>query len=222
MSSTSPGPFTTTLWSAAESIYDAILDLPFNRELAAGTLDPSIFRFYIFQDALYLTDFARALAVTGARADGPAQVLSFLQFAEGAIVVERALHASYFDEFGVPPGIAQSPSCAFYTNFLLATAAQRSFEEAVAALLPCFWIYREVGNTIHAQAASDNPYRRWIDTYAGEEFAASVDRAITATDQAAAQASDTARERMTAAFVTSARLEWMFWDSAYRLETWPP
>jgi hypothetical protein len=28
MSSTSPGPFTTTLWSAAESIYDAILDRP--------------------------------------------------------------------------------------------------------------------------------------------------------------------------------------------------
>jgi thiaminase/transcriptional activator TenA len=27
---------------------------------------------------------------------------------------------------------------------------------------------------------------------------------------------------MQRAFEKSARLEWMFWDSAYRLEAWPP
>ena len=221
--SDAPGrPFAAALWSCAAPVYAAILDLPFNRELAAGTLDVDVFRFYIFQDSLYLVDFARALAITGARADTPDEVLEFLRFAENAIVVERALHAGYFEEFGVREDTAQSPSCAFYTSYLLATAAQRSHEEAVAALLPCFWIYREVGNWIHARAAPGNPYRRWIDTYAGVEFAAAVDRAIAATERAAELASPRRRERMTAAFVTSARLEWMFWDSAYRLEAWPP
>jgi thiaminase/transcriptional activator TenA len=27
---------------------------------------------------------------------------------------------------------------------------------------------------------------------------------------------------MEEAFVTSTRLEWMFWDSAYRMENWQP
>ena len=214
--------FTGELWDAAAPIYDAILELPFNVELAAGTLDRERFRFYIVQDSLYLADFARALAIVGARLGDLAQGLDYVRFAEGAIIVERALHASYFEEFGVPEGLEQSPTCAFYTNFLLATAAHRSVEEAVAALLPCFWIYREVGNAIHRQAAPDNAYRRWIDTYAGEEFAASVDRAIAITDEVAATASDAAHEAMRAAYVRSSRLEWMFWDSAYRMERWPP
>jgi thiaminase/transcriptional activator TenA len=215
-------PFTQHLWQVSAAIYDAIVALPFNVELAAGTLDPDTFRFYIVQDSLYLVDFARALAITGARSETPQQVLDFLRFAEGAIVVERSLHEHYFAEFGVQQAGTQSPACAFYTNYLLASAAHRSYEEAVAALLPCFWIYREVGHAIHRQAAPDNPYRRWIDTYAGEEFSASVDRAIAATETASAMASESARERMIDAFVTSSRLEWMFWDSAYRHEAWPP
>lgn len=222
MTATSTAGFTSQLWTAASDIYDAIVALPFNRELAAGTLDPETFRFYIVQDSLYLVEFARALALTGARSDTPQRVLEFLQFAQGAIVVERALHEHYFVEFGVQPGAGQSPSGAFYTNYLLATASQRSYEEAVAALLPCFWIYREVGTAIHREAALDNPYRRWIDTYAGEEFGAAVDRAIAATEAAAGQASPRARRLMVDAYLTSARLEWLFWDSAYRLESWPP
>lgn len=214
--------FTTQLWAAIAPIHEAILRSPFNTELAAGTLDRDRFRFYMFQDSLYLADFARALAVTGARANSSAHVLDYLRFAEGAIVVERALHESYFAEFGVPSDLVQSPTCSFYTNFLLATAAHRSHEEAVAALLPCFWIYREVGHAIRRQAAADNLYRRWIDTYAGEDFSASVDHAIAITDEVAAVVGDAARERMRDAFITSSRLEWMFWDSAYRLERWPP
>lgn len=214
--------FTAGLWDAAAPIYDAIVALPFNVELAAGTLTRDRFRFYIFQDSLYLADFAPALAVAGARTRTSAHVLDFVRFAEGAMVVEQALHASYFAEFGVPEGIDQSPTCAFYTNFLLATASHRSIEEAVAGLLPCFWIYREVGNAIHAAAAADNPYRRWIDTYAGDDFSLSVDRAIAITDEVAARAGAAAHTRMRDAYVTSSRLEWMFWDSAYRMERWQP
>ncbi len=214
--------FTAGLWEVAAPVYDDILRLPFNVELADGTLDRDRFRFYIFQDSRYLADFARALAIAGARLDATEQVLEYLRFAEGAIVVERALHASYFAEFGVPEGLEQSPACAFYTNYLLATASHRSVEEAVAALLPCFWIYREVGTAIHARAAADNPYRRWIDTYAGEDFSASVDRAIAITDDVAAGAAPATRERMRDAYLTSSRLEWLFWDSAHRMERWLP
>ena len=92
----------------------------------------------------------------------------------------------------------------------------------VAALLPCFWIYREVGSHIHARAAGNNPYQAWINTYAGEAFSASVDQAISLTDDAAKGVGEDVQRRMHEAFVLSSRLEWMRWDSAYRLESWPP
>jgi thiaminase/transcriptional activator TenA len=44
---------------------------------------------------------------------------------------------------------------------------------------------------------------------------------IGATDEAADGASPSLRARMHAAFGKATQLEWVFWDSAYRLETWP-
>ena len=91
----------------------------------------------------------------------------------------------------------------------------------LGALLPCFWIYAEVGRDIFARAAPKNPYRAWIDTYAGEEFHAAVRAVIDAADAAAAATSANTRARMLVAFARATQLEWIFWDSAYRLETWP-
>ena len=88
------------------------------------------------------------------------------------------------------------------------------------ALLPCFWIYAEVGRDIHSRAAPANPYQAWIDTYAGEEFHTAVRAMIAATDEAAKSASPYLRERMYA-FARATQLEWMFWDLAFRLENWP-
>jgi thiaminase/transcriptional activator TenA len=91
----------------------------------------------------------------------------------------------------------------------------------LAALLPCFWVYLEVGKDIHGRAAKPNPYQAWIDTYAGEEFATAVQAVIATTDAAASGASERTRQSMHTAFTRATQLEWMFWDSAYRLTKWP-
>jgi thiaminase/transcriptional activator TenA len=84
----------------------------------------------------------------------------------------------------------------------------------LAALLPCFWVYREVGRHIHARAARPNPYQPWIDTYAGEEFEKAVDAVIGLTDSVAEQASESRLAAMHHAFRRAIQLEWMFWESA--------
>ncbi len=212
--------FTRQLWQDIEPIYQGILQHPFNQELAQGTLDQSRFQFYLKQDALYLVDFARALALIGARSGTAQAVVDFLHFAEGAIVAERSLHEYYFQVYGTQLDVDYAPGCFSYTNYLLATAALRSYEEAIAAVLPCFWIYREVGNYIHKTAATENPYQKWIDTYAGEEFGAVVEQAIAITEQTAAQTTPVIQKLMQKSFIYSTRLEWLFWDSAYRQESW--
>jgi thiaminase/transcriptional activator TenA len=91
----------------------------------------------------------------------------------------------------------------------------------VAALLPCFWIYWDVGNTIARQAAVDNPYRAWIDTYSDDGFGAAVRAVIAATDRAAEGTTEAVRARMMQAFIRSTQYEWLFWDGAYQQRGWP-
>jgi len=214
--------FTKRLWDEIAGTYEAIIEHPFNRELARGTLRVEKFEFYIQQDALYLVDFSRALAIVGSKTRPAGRILDFLKFAQDALMVERALHEEYFRRFDVTLAGEQAPSCFAYTNYLIATASHRSFEEAVGALLPCFWIYREVGMHIAGQSGPANPYQLWIDTYAGDEFAVAVEQAIEITEEVASEATDEAQQRMGEAFIRSSRLEWMFWDSAYRMERWKP
>ena len=217
--------FSDAAWARNARAYETIRTMPFNAELAAGRLSEARFKHYITQDAHYLIGFGRALALAAAKAPNPERIVQFAKSAEGAIVVERALHGSFFAQYAITAdvfaGTPLSPACHHYVSFLLATAHAEPYEVLLGALLPCFWIYAEVGRDIHGRAAKPNPYQAWIDTYAGEEFHTAVRSTIAATDEVAGDASPALIERMHAAFARATQLEWMFWDSAYRLEAWP-
>ena len=218
--------FSDEAWERTARLREAIHALPFNRELAAGSLARDRFQHYIVQDALYLGEFSRALAIAAAKAPDTLSLQSFAQSALRAVAVERALHEQYLRQFGVDPaGLAEAepaPDCLAYTSYLLATAYHDPWEVLVAALLPCFWIYWDIGLAIAAKAAPENPYRAWIDTYADERFGEAVRSVIAAGDRAAAAATVATRSRMFAAFTRACRYEWLFWDGAYRRRSWPP
>jgi len=60
--------FSAGLWKSIDPIYDSILRHPFIRGLGDGSLDRDCFKFYMLQDALYLREFGRALAIAAAHA----------------------------------------------------------------------------------------------------------------------------------------------------------
>jgi thiaminase (transcriptional activator TenA) len=217
--------FTDRMWAEIAPVYAAILGLPFNRELAAGTLSRERFAFYMVQDAHYLAAFARALATAAAKATTADAQIKFAKSAHDAIVVERALHEGFFREFGLGPddfaATRPSPTCAAYGDFLVAAAYQHPFAVSAAALLPCFQIYYEVGRHLYGIAATPNPYQRWIDTYRDESFGHSVREVLAHVDAAFGAAAAPERTMMREAYLRAVRHEWMFWDSAYRLEAWP-
>lgn len=217
--------FSEEAWARTAAIRTAIDALPFNRELAAGSLARERFQTYILQDALYLREFSRALAIAAAKAPERSHFESFARSAVGVVAVEQALHERYLAEFGLGhdaiAAAEPSPDCLAYTSFLLAAAYHEPWEVLVAAVLPCFWIYREVGVAIAAEAAPDNPYRAWIDTYADERFDAAVRTAIAIADHAGDTAAPAVYRRMLAAFSRCAQYEWLFWDGAYQRRSWP-
>lgn len=98
--------------------------------------------------------------------------------------------------------------------------AAGSFGELVAALLPCFWVYREVGLHIAARAAPENFYQAWIDTYADPGFGAATERMIALVDAAAAKAGEAEQARMRARFLRCCQHEQRFWAAAYARESW--
>jgi len=224
---TNAASFCDDVWARAAKLLRAIHEHPFNTELEAGTLDRDRFAFYIVQDARYLVAFSKALATASVRAADPEEAAFFAQSAHTALVVERGLHAGYIEEFGLSAadieGIATSPTCLGYSSYLQAAALAEPYPVLVAAVLPCFWVYQDVGSALleRTRDVADHPYRAWINTYADPEFAASVERVKGIADRHAASAEPSVREAMTAAFLRATEYEWLFWDSAYRRETWP-
>jgi thiaminase/transcriptional activator TenA len=217
--------WTERLWLRAEPTYRAILAHPFLRGLTTGGLDEACFRYYLAQDAHYLSDYARALAVVGAKAPSHAVTGMFTRHAAETVAVELALHETLLPQLGLDPAVlgevAVSPTTTAYTSYLLAAAYGGTFAEGVAAVLPCYWIYQRVGAELVAQGSPDARYRAWIDTYASGAFAATVAEVLACADAVGADLSPSEQERATRHFETTSRYEWMFWDAAWRQETWP-
>jgi len=217
--------FTDELWASIEPIYGAILRHPFIAGLTDGTLPRERFEFYAVQDALYLREFARALAITGARAPKDEWIVMCAGHGPGALRGERSLHEGFFQAFGLSveavAATPLAPTTLAYTHYLLAVAYGSPFHEALGALLPCYWIYWEVGKTL-TRAGSPNPlYARWIETYGSDEFGAIVGAVLDATNEVAGRVGDDERTAMRRHFRTASRYEWMFWDMGYRCEQWP-
>jgi thiaminase/transcriptional activator TenA len=217
--------WTTNLWDAVDPIYAAIVEHPFLAGLADGTLPQQCFAYYLAQDAHYLGDYARALALVGAKAPSHAIAGMFGRHAAETVQVELALHASLLPELGVSAealeSVAISPTTTAYTNYLLATAYGGSFGEALAAVLPCYWIYQRVGDALVRRGSPEPRYQRWIDTYGGEAFAAAVAEVLAVADEIGPALGGDERQRAGAHFAATTRYEWMFWDAAWRKESWP-
>lgn len=206
-------------WQAALPTYNAILDLPFVKGLADGTLPMEKFIFYLRQDALYIENYCRVLASIASRVSDLATTDAFLHFALDGVFVEKAMHETYLSKYPEDTPTQPSPSCLLYMSLQSAQATE-PVEVQAASILPCFWVYLMVGKHIAATAAEKNPFAAWIETYSDPAFDTSNDLCIALCDALAEAASPEIRRRMTDIFVMATKMEWMFWDSAYQLEKW--
>lgn len=205
----------TKAWELSSSIIQEILTHPFNQDLKNGLLAQDKFAYYIEQDSLYLKDFARCHAIIASKI--PLQyVRSFLMFSDYTFIAEQeVVHQFFKHTFGFKETGLVSPATLSYTSYLLRICAMEPVEVAVAAVLPCFWVYREVGLFIAKQSNSSNPYARWIETYASADFSKSVDEAISIFDDLSEKTTEDIRQKMLDAFYKSTCLEWHFWNDSY-------
>lgn len=220
--------FSEDAWDDVQDWYAAIVAHPFVTGLADGSLPTDVFTRYLVDDAHYLGRYARVLATLSTRAPDPDLVAELAEAAHECVRSERSLHTDYLVTRGIAPdagGVPEpTPTCAAYTGALALAASYAPLEVGMAAVLPCFRIYAEVGYAVAEMpgaSASDHPYRGWIDTYADPAFAAVVSRVEGWSDRLADAASPGLRTEMLGAYRRATRYEWMFFDASWRGETWP-
>jgi thiaminase/transcriptional activator TenA len=225
MTDTQLETWTNRLWAPAAGVYGAILEHPFLAGLTTGELDERSFAYYVAQDAHYLRDYARALAIVGAKAPSHADTGLFAKHAAQTVEVELALHETLLGALGLDAAVVDatpvSPTTTAHTSYLLSVTYGASFAEGLAAVLPCYWIYQRVGTELLAHGSPDPRYQRWIDTYGGEEFSAVVAEVLDLADRVGAGLPAAEQARAERHFLTTSRYEWMFWDAAWRREGWP-
>ncbi|MEU2200353.1 bifunctional hydroxymethylpyrimidine kinase/phosphomethylpyrimidine kinase [Isoptericola sp. NPDC019482] len=195
-------------WDDAAGVRAAIDDLAFVRSLGDGSLDAGHFRTYLEQDALYLRDYARCLARASELAPTRVEQAFWAGGAHGALVTELDLHTRWLG--GEPQDVPASPTTAAYLDHL--RSAGNDYATLVAAVLPCYWIYQDVGERLAARNHPAHPYAAWLGTYADDAFADATREAVAILRRAAAAADAPTRDRMSAAFRAACAHELAFFD----------
>lgn len=211
--------FSKKVWNKNKKIYDKIINMPFNKELMKGSLDKNKFSYYIEQDAYYLIYYSKALAVISSKVEISEYAITFLKSSINAYVVEEEIVHKYFRNiFKFKNTNKITTANIGYTSFLINIVHTEAVEVAISSILPCFWIYNEVGKYIKKNANIKNPYRKWIDTYADDEFSKSTEYMIKLSDNLYKNASKQVKEKMIEVFDKSFIFEYRFFNDAYNLD----
>ncbi|SEH42515.1 thiaminase /4-amino-5-aminomethyl-2-methylpyrimidine deaminase [Halopenitus malekzadehii] len=218
--------FTDECAPQADAYWSSILDHPMVRQLGEGTLDEAPFRYWVRQDYVYLQEYARVFALGAAKAPDLDRMGTFAELLESTVTTEMDLHRSYAADLSIDEADLEetdpSPTTRAYTDFLVRTASHGTVGDLVAALLPCMWGFNETAKRLAADGTPEHDqYAAWIEMYAGEEFTELTEWCKTLLDDVAADASASDRERYRKRFATSAQYEYLFWDAAWKRETWP-
>jgi thiaminase/transcriptional activator TenA len=197
----------------------------FVRGLGDGSLPEACFRHYLAQDYVFLIHFARAYALAAYKSDYIDDMRQAASTLDALINQELSLHLGYCRGWGLDEAALlatpEDPANLAYTRFVLEKGLAGDLLDLLVALAPCVLGYGEIGRRMMHDPGGvlhDNPYRAWIEAYAGPEY-----QAVAAS--AAAQLDRVTRRRLgerfresprwpglERTFAAATRLEVGFWD----------
>ncbi len=219
--------FSQHLREIAEPIWAAQLTHPFVVGLGNGTLPERKFKYYILQDALFLSDLAQVFAIAAEKGPQVGSAAKSARLAEDTLVVERSLHETYGKRWKLThremSRVPMAPTNYAYTRHMLQIAQNGSALDAAVVALPCAWIYCVVGQQLlhKGKPKKSHPYRNWLLLYSSPEFAEVAQWMRARVDAWAKRVSEVEKLRLEQAFLISSRYEWMFWEMAWNEESWP-
>ncbi|ASS90853.1 MAG: thiaminase II [Bacillaceae bacterium] len=216
--------FTEKIRTKADPIWQASFDHPFVKGIADGSLPLECFRYYVLQDSYYLSHFAKVQSYGAAKANDLYTTSRMAQHAQGTFEAELSLHETFAKQLGITEeekaNFKPAPTAYAYTSHLYRAAINGHLGDIIAAILPCYWLYYEIGEKLKDAKPKEPIYQQWIAAYGGDWFKQLVEEQIDRLDEIAQQTIEADLKRMEEHFIISSQYELAFWEMAYRLEKW--
>jgi hydroxymethylpyrimidine/phosphomethylpyrimidine kinase len=202
-------------WHQAATVRQQIASSEFVGQLGEGSLPNEAFIWYLAQDALYLDAYSGFLAAAARLAPSRDECEFWEHSSTSAVDTELALHTAWVPA-EVRAQTGPSATTQAYLSHLTDAEASGDYAILTAAVLPCFWIYAEVGEALAKRNHDAHPYTEWLATYSDEAFAEATVQAISIAGAAADAADRTAQEGAGAAFQASCAHELAFFNAPLR------
>ncbi|KAF8437560.1 Phosphomethylpyrimidine kinase-domain-containing protein [Boletus edulis BED1] len=225
-----PYPLTHKFIQSTVDLWKSYVQHDFVVQLGKGTLDRASFIHFIKQDYHYLKYYSRAYALLATKSHDFAPISSAAKVMQH-IADEKTMHVSYCAQFGITleelETTPESPATMAYGAFLIDVGLQGDTTKLLVALAACLLGYGEVGLWLEKEAAKPdawvkregNPYREWMEDYAGEAYQGAVSVGLeTIEARAAADPPSPVRyAEWLAVWERCVRLEKQFWDMGMNL-----
>src|SRR5215469_9957595 len=208
------------LVAAANRDWAAYIRHRFVLLLATGELPEACFRRYLVQDYLFLIHFARAWGLAVYKSDELGEMRRAQRLVAATLDVEIGLHIDYCRGWGLSEAAMASepemPATIAYTRFVLDRGVAGDRLDLEVALAPCIVGYAVIAVERVGDAATRldaNPYREWLEMYAGAEYQDLAREAAGALDEQFVRRGGEGRlSSLVGTFAAAARLEADFWE----------
>ncbi|HDR16961.1 MAG TPA: thiaminase II [Desulfobacteraceae bacterium] len=218
--------FFRRLCIACREEWRAYCDHEFVRRLGDGSLPEECFRHYLIQDYLFLIHFSRAWGLAVYKSDNLDDMRDAAVILDAHLNQEIELHVKYCNSWGINrKRIEETPEATAtmaYTRYVLERGSAGDVLDLHVALAPCVIGYAVIGTNLAgkgAKALEANPYREWIDMYAGDEYQAVAATAVKRLDNLAASRMGPGRlPELIRTFSQATVLEIAFWRMGLEMQ----
>lgn len=203
--------------------WEASFTHPFVMGIADGTLPLEKFKMYMMQDAYYLKHYGKLLAMLAAKATEEDDIAYFLQMAQFIRDAELQLHRTTFHELHVTQeelaNFEPAPAAYNYVSHMYQAYFTGTIAEAYAAILPCPWLYQEIGVQLRHAVPNVQLYAEWIALYSSPEMAAMIETQKAMMNRFASMPGNDVNT-LHNHFKRSCYYEWQFWEMSWTLQHW--
>ena len=212
--------FCAHLLATVQPQWTAMLDHPFLRQTADGSLPPGRFETWLRQDYVFVREELRVIG--GLLTKAPPQLQRLIGSFIPGLSGELDMFETMATDFDISlDNIEPNPVCHAYMMFLQATVHTRNFAESFAVLYGVERAYYDSWSRVKQQQLHTSPYQRFIDHWSGEAFGAGLREVEQDLDRLAAECGAAEQARMEDLFRLTVRYEYTFWDMALNGADWP-
>lgn len=216
--------FTDELRAATRESWEQSLNHPFIQGIVNGNLPLETFKNYILQDIYYLKHYGKVHAIAASQADDFKLTALLADKARFTAEAELTVHKQHAEILNITnediKNFKPAPTAYAYTSHLYRATMSGNLAHSIAAMLPCYWLYADIGKVNEQATPEPEIYRNWIKLYAGDRFQNSTNEMINLLNTLVEDVNDTEKEKIKEQFVIAKEYELQFWEMSYTFETW--